>query len=103
MSESSGMGDPSPAGSAANRHRPDASASRGITRDDSAASAAHGRGALIALGVAAIGTVAFVVGLRTALRHLPPERPAGAVVDSARAPRFKSPEPTPGDEYPRLR
>lgn len=97
------MSDPAAAGSASNRHRPDDPASREIARADSQSSAGHGRGALIALGVAGIGTVAFVVGLRTALRHLPPERPATAVVDSARAPRFKSPEPTPGDEYPRLR
>ena len=65
----------------------------------------NGRRALLALGVAAIGTVAFVVGLRSALRRLPPERPAGAaaVVDTARGRRFAPPAPNQPDAYPRLR
>lgn len=65
----------------------------------------NGRRALLALGVAAIGTVAFVVGLRSALRRLPPERPAGAaaVVDTARSRRFTPPAPNQPDGYPRLR
>ncbi|GJG88389.1 hypothetical protein tb265_35700 [Gemmatimonadetes bacterium T265] len=67
--------------------------------------AANGRRALVALGVAAVGTVAFVVGLRSALRRLPPERrgDAPAVVDTSRTRRFAPPAPNQPDEYPRLR
>ncbi len=66
---------------------------------------ANGRRALLALAVAAVGTVAFAVGLRSALRRLPPERPAGAApaVDSARGRRFAPPAPNQPDGYPRLR
>ncbi|MDQ6925979.1 MAG: hypothetical protein M3154_07065 [Candidatus Eremiobacteraeota bacterium] len=87
------------------------------------------RRALFALGVAAIGTVAFVIGLRAALRRLPPEHPARPAlvdstrvdstrvdstrvdstrvdstrVDSTRARRLTPPAPNQPDEYPRLR
>lgn len=67
------------------------------------------RRALFALGVAAIGTVAFVIGLRAALRRLPPEHPARSAlvdsthVDSTRARRLTPPAPNQPDEYPRLR
>ena len=92
------------AGAASNRHRPDEAAARDGAIEPAPTESAHGRGALIALGVAAIGTVAFAVGLRAALRHLPPERAAAAAVaDSARRPRFAPPPPNQPDEYPRLR
>ena len=90
---------------ASNRHRLDASAGPTAGAEASADSSRVGRGALVALGVAAIGTVAFAIGLRSAVRRLPPERPAGApsAVDSTLRGRFAPPAPNQPDEYPRLR
>ncbi len=64
-----------------------------------------GRGALIALAVALVGTVAFGVGLRKALVRLPPERAVtpATTPDSTRTRRFAPPAPNQPDEYPRLR
>ena len=60
-----------------NRHRPDEVGVDAGARDPRA------RGAIIALAVAAIGTVGFVIGLRIALGRAPAEqRPAAS--DSAR-------------------
>ena len=67
-----------PLSDATNRHRPDEGGEESTGRDPRA------RGAIIALAVAATGTVAFVVGLRVALERAPREqRPAAS--DSARA------------------
>ncbi len=89
-------------GGASNRHRPVDVADARLSSASRSDVRAHGRGALIALGVAAVGTVAFVVGLRVALQHLPPERRAAAV-DTVRQRRFAPPAPNQPDEYPRLR
>ncbi len=71
------------------------------------------RGALLALGVAAIGVVAFVFGLREAVRRIPPDAEARAQVrgDSLRRVREAGATARPGqrgggiqpDELPRLR
>ena len=75
--------------------------------DDGASDApASGRGALIALAIAAVGTVAFAFGLRAALVKLPPERAARAGLagpDTTPPPRFAPPARSQPDEYPRLR
>lgn len=66
-----------PTPNATNRHRPDEVGAESAGRDPRA------RGAILALAVAAIGTVGFVVGLRIALDRAPAEeRPVGT--DSAR-------------------
>ena len=80
-----------------------------IPRDPLPPERTQARGALIALGVAAVGTVAFVVGLRSALRRMPPEpTPASMTADSVRRDsvrrsRFAPPPANTPDEYPRLR
>lgn len=103
------MSDAPGGGAAANRHRPDEAAPDATGRDPRA------RGAVVALAIAAIGTVAFAVGLRAALHRLPAEPPA-PVNDSARAAAEydsvgaarrrttpRSPDAGQPDELPRLR
>lgn len=81
-----------------------------IPRDPPPAERTQARGALIALGVAAICLVGFVIGIRSAVRRMPPEPTAASAAaadsarrDSLRRPRFTPPPTNTPDEYPRLR